>query len=81
MREYYKSIYNRAYEVYSSDNEEETKCILNSLTKSQLIEMNKELDIINLNKNDTKSQIIKDLIFYGIKWEKDRRAIQTVNIR
>lgn len=81
MREYYKSIYNRAYEVYSSSNEEQTKEILNKLTKSQLLDLNKELDIINLNKNDTKSQIIKDLIFYGIKWEKDRRAIQTVNIR
>ena len=81
MREYYKSIYNRAYEVYSSDNEEETKSILNSLTKSQLLDLNKELDIINLNKNDSKEQIIKDLIFFGIKWDRDRRAIQTVNIR
>ena len=81
MREYYESIYNRAYEVYSSDNEEETKSILNSLTKSQLIEMNKELDIVLINKNDSKEQIIKDIMFFGIRWDKDRRAIQTVNLR
>lgn len=81
MREYYESIYNRAYEVYSSDNEEETKSILNSLTKSQLLDLNKELDIVLINKNDSKEQIIKDIMFFGIRWDKDRRAIQTVNLR
>ena len=81
MREYYQSIFNRAYEVYSSDNKEETKSILNSLTKSQLIELNETLDIININKSDSKSQIIEDIIFFGIRWEKDRRALQTVNMR
>ena len=81
MRDYYKNIFNAAYEVYSSDTEEQTKDILNKLTKSQLIELNEILDIVDINKSDTKEQIVQDIIFFGIRWEKDRRAIQTVNMR
>ena len=79
----YQEIYRAAVEAYKGavdgwEGEKAAAEIFNKLTKKELKELNDQLRLTLLYNHETKAKWIRDMAFFGIQWDLDRKAIAEI---